>query len=882
MDNEKQEKILKLFDSRITGLNNSEIEERIEKYGKNILPETKQESLFITFLKQFRDPLIYILLFGSVVSFLLKEFSDAIFILIILSLNSLIGGLQELSAKKSANSLKSMIKAKNIVVRNGREIEIDAEDITVGDIVMLSEGTKIPADMILLYDNNFFVNESMLTGETESIRKKSDYIQKENCQLQEKFNEIFSGTIVVKGNAIAVVKSIGANTEIGKIAEKITEDTEVKTPLVIRIEAFSKAFTYIIGISVILIVIINILNGSDIRETFLMAVSLAVAAIPEGLPITITIALSIGMAKMAKKNVIIRNLSAVEALGSCTVIASDKTGTLTQNKMTIKEVFSNEYKYLPVEKTDKKIDLKMEDFDKMNNEQLGFLTAILANEGGYDGKKYFGDAVDVAFLNYASNRGCDVEQVRKNFPLIKKLHYSSENRCGAGFVEINNKIYVFVKGATETILTMCENKEKMCKNVDYREVIKEMNRMSECGMRVLAMCYGEVDKVDWNNFNISYLTDLKFLSMVSMLDPLREESLSAVNTCQTAGINILMITGDNPKTAFAIGRDLGFVDNQNQVKTGEDVKNALNIGKDALDKMVKDTKVYSRMEPIQKLDIVNSLIRNGEFVAVTGDGVNDAPALKNSNVGIAMGKSGTDIARESADMVLMDDNFLSITNAVEEGRVVYNNIRKVVFFAVSCGLPKVIIYILSIICNLPMPFTATQLLWLNVMTEGVQNISLAFESAEGNEMTKKPRDPKEPIFNSTMIFRIALSMLVVTVLCFGVFFYSIKFLGNDVKTASSMILMLFVFIQNMQVLNSRSESTSIFKQSLLKNKILIVGITTAVLIHILASNSSFISGVLKITPLPLKTILTMFLLATLIILTSELEKLTRKVNKSIK
>ena len=746
---------LESFNTNINGLTNEEVEKRQKKFGLNELPEIKKENILITFLKQFCDPLIYILLFGACISLFLKEYSDGIFIFIILSINSLIGCIQEYSAQKSADSLKNMVVSKVVVVRDGKEIEIESKYLTVGDIVILKSGLKVPADIVLLESNDLEVNESMLTGESVNVKKDANYKQKQGCQIQEKFNEVFAGTIITKGLAKGVVKNIGVNTEMGKIADKITQKSNAETPLVVRMEKFSKMFTIIIGVAVVIIVIAAILRGDNITETFLMAVSLAVAAIPEGLPITITITLSIGMMNMAKRNVVVRNLSAVEALGSCTVIASDKTGTLTQNEMQVVEVCDVNGKNIELNKKCDTV-LNEENFQNFSIEELGILASVLPNEAGNKDGEFFGDAVDISFLKYAESKGYNFEEILQTFKREKLFYYTSEARFSASVNTINGKSFAFVKGATETVLSMC-------KESDYSKLYTKLEHLSNDGMRVLAVACGEIETKD--NYEVEDLKELNFISLMSMLDPLRPEAKDAVNECQNAGIKIAMITGDNATTAYAISKQLGFVNDISEVKTGVDVKNALNTSEDELDILTKKTKVYSRMEPTQKLDIVQSMIRNGNFVAVTGDGVNDAPALKNANVGVAMGKGGTDIARESADIILMDDNFASITHAVEEGRIVYNNIRKVIFFAVSCGIPKVIIYILAIMFGLPVPFNASQLLWLNVMTEGVQNIFLAFERQEGNEMSKPPRKPEEPIFNDIMTKRCALLITVITVLC---------------------------------------------------------------------------------------------------------------------
>ena len=848
------------------GLSSLEAEKRLKQNGYNELPKVKKENIIVTFLKQFCDPLIYILLFGGCFSIFLKEYSDGIFIFIILSVNSLIGCIQERSAQKSADSLKNMVVSKAIVIRDGFEKEIEARYLVEGDIVLLKNGSKVPADMVLIESSDLEVDESMLTGESETVKKDAKYIQKEGCQIQEKFNEVFAGTIITKGIATGRVKATGVRTEMGKIADKITQKSEAETPLVVRMESFSKMFTIIIGVAVVIIVIAAILRGDNINETFLMAVSLAVAAIPEGLPITITITLSIGMINMARRNVVVRNLSAVEALGSCTVIASDKTGTLTQNEMQVVEVFNSDGSNVNLTTKDYN-ELKESNFGKFGSEQLGVLACVLPNEANCENGVFFGDAVDIAFLKYAEKKGYDFKGILANFKRLKLFYYTSDSRYSASINEINGKAYAFVKGATETVLNMCKNKEN-------KLILNKLEKLSDDGMRVLGVAYGEVDKKD--DYTETDLKNLSFIALFSMLDPLRPEAKAAVNECQTAGIKIAMITGDNPRTAYAISNQLGFVKNQSEVKTGLDVKNAKNISNEELDALTKTTRVYSRMEPTQKLDIVQSLIRNGNFVAVTGDGVNDAPALKNANVGIAMGKGGTDIARESADIILMDDNFASITNAVEEGRIVYANIRKVIFFAVSCGIPKVIIYILAIMLGLPVPFNASQLLWLNVMTEGVQNIFLAFERGEGGEMTQPPRKPEEPIFNSIMTRRCTWMISVITVLCISVYYACSEILCYSHIKSASLLLMLFVFIQNLQVLNSRSETKSIFKHSIRQNKKLLVGIVSAVSIHLLASNSLIMNKILRIEALDLKEIFAMFCLAFVVIIASELEKMFRK------
>lgn len=852
------------------GLSSSEYESRLKKFGLNKLPNINKESIVLIFLKQFCDPLIYILLIGATFSIFLKEYSDGIFIFAILIVNSIIGCIQEYSAKKSVDSLKKIVKSKVVVIRDGLEKEIDSELLVPGDIVILKCGSKVPADMILLSSENLEVNESMLTGESVAVEKNEKFIPKEDCQLQDRLNEVFAGTIITKGVAKGIVIAVGKETEMGKIADKITQKTTIETPLTIRMKAFSKVFTVIVCIAVALVAIIAVARGGTIKDILLMSISLAVSSIPEALPITITIALSIGMLNMSKRNVVVRNLSAVEALGSCTVIASDKTGTLTQNELRIIDIFDNNCEKFAAENVQmqKTIKNSKDCLTDFNNRLI--LASILANEAGKNGNEFFGDAVDIAFLKYADSFGYSQNQILADFERKKILYYTSESRCSASFVEIDGKMYVFAKGAPETIVSMCSND-------NVTNINRKIETLSEDGMRVLGVAYGMVEKKEnYGDYSYNDLKNLDFIALVAMLDPLRDEAKMAVKECQNAGINIVMVTGDSPKTAFAIAKNLDFIDNIEQVKTGSDIKNALAIDKDNLDKLTASTKVYSRMEPTQKLDIVDSLIRNGNFVAVTGDGVNDAPALKNANVGIAMGKSGTDIARESADIVLMDDNFASVTHAVEEGRIVYNNIRKLIFFVVSCNIPEVMIYILSLLFGLPAPFNATQLLWLNVITEGVQNIFLAFEKKEGDEMQKKPRRPDEAIFDKIMIRRCVWSIVAMCFLYMFVYYYCLKVLNINSYETTNLLMMLFVFIQNMQVFNSRSENKSVFKHDISGNKKLIFGVLSITALHIFASENSVTSRILKINPLTLKEIVIMFLLASIIILVSEIEKVMRK------
>jgi len=822
-DKKRLNRLYRDYRTSANGLNRSDVNHRIQKYGANKLPEEKPPLVILMFLKQFADPLIYVLLFAAVVSLLIREYIDSYFIFGVLLFNATIGTIQEYSANKSALSLKKIVEMKAIVIREGYEQEIPAEELVPGDIVILKTGNKIPADIILTESDNLQIDESMLTGESVPVNKNCNFQPQKDASIQDKQNMAFAGTITTRGIGRGIVQSTALKTEIGKIAEKITQKSETKPPLMLRMEKFSFNLTVIMVISIVLIAIVALYRGTSLHETFLLSAGLAVAAIPEGLPIAITITLAIGMSRMAKRNVIVRNLVAAESLGSCTTIASDKTGTLTINELTITEILLPNNKGIStVEKAKNFLPLSKEyEFDKLSAEKKIAITSVLPNEASEHKNRFFGDPVDIAFLKLAIYKGYEISQIMKKFARLKLIPYASEIRYSASFNIVDNqKIYAFVKGAPEVVLAMCH------KQTDKKMIKKQMDEMAKCGLKVLSLACGKVARRNNNGYSEKDLKDLDFLGLIGMVDPLRPEAKGAVEECQKAGIKVIMVTGDNPKTAYAIARDLNFIQSPREVVTGQEIKLAKQKGDEVLDRITNKSSVYARIEPIQKLDIVQSLARNGHFVAVTGDGVNDAPALKNASVGVAMGKNGTDIARESSDIIITDDNFASIVNGIKEGRVAYSNIRKLIFLLVSTGIAEIAIFVLNIIMGLPIPFFAAQLLWLNLVTEGIQDVSLALEKDEGDEMLKSPRSPNEPIFNKLMIQRMIISAIVMTAGISGIFYFLLKF-GWTIENARNIAMMLFVLFENMQVLNSRSENHSIFAQSVTKNPYLLIGISLA-------------------------------------------------------
>ncbi|MDR0423385.1 MAG: HAD-IC family P-type ATPase [Rickettsiales bacterium] len=842
------------------GLTTNQAKELLEKNGYNELPEEKLEPVWKTFLEQFMEPITYILVGAAIVSFALKEVIDAFFIFFVVGVNAVIGTVQEYGASKSAQSLKKMVETKTFAFRDGIEIEIPARELVVGDIVSIKEGAKIPADIILNESKNLKVDESMLTGESLPVSK-------DHTETKDNLNKAFAGTTALKGFGIGEVVATALNTEIGKIAEKITQKSEAKTPLVERMDAFTSKLTLIMFVLIVIIGIVSFLKGIGIRETLMLASSLGVAAIPEGLPIAITICLAIGMNRMAKKNVIVKNLMAVEALGSCTTIASDKTGTLTINQMSVVDIFTISEKISPIDKMKDYRPLNDEsDFNTLSTEKKILLSFVLPNEATQKDENFFGDPVDTAFLKTTIEKGYTLAEIYNKYERIELIPYTSEAKCSVSFNKVDSEIYAFVKGAPETILEMCKENTQG----DFAKVKTQLDELSTKGLRVLAVACGKSPE--------KKLHDLDFLGLVAMLDPLRKEAKEAVLKCQKAGIKVAMITGDNPKTAFAIANELGFVKSEKEVITGDDVASAKESN--TLNDITSYASVYARVQPIQKLDIVQSMQANKNYVAVTGDGVNDAPALKNANVGIAMGDKGTDIARESANIILTDDNFASIVYGIEEGRLTYANIRKIVFFLMSTAFAEIGVFLLAIVFNMPIPFTPLQLLWINLVTETVQGIALALEGKDGTEMTQPPRNPAESLFDRVMIKRIIMSSLIMILGCFGVFKY---FYDTNLKTnpdgalvmARSCCLFLLIMFQNIQVFNARSESKTLFNR-FFSNPFLLISIAFVTLLHVIASYLPFFDKFLEIDPLGKSELSIVLPTTLLIVIAMEAEKFIRK------
>ena len=854
------------------GLSTQEAAIRLAETGPNVLPERCRPGPLLIFFRQFKSPFIYVLIVAALVSLGLGQTINAVFIVIVLLLNASIGTIQEYAAQQAATALKKMVPSKATVIRDGRSTQVDTSTLVLGDYVLLSSGDKVPADISLWSAHNLHVDESMLTGESIETHKQVSQLYTDNTPLADRLNICFAGTVILRGRGEGRIIAAGSDTEIGKIAQDVGADDEVKPPLLVRIERFTQKITYGILILVSLIFIITVLRGDDLATVFLLGVALAVSAIPEGLPAAITIALAIGMRRMAHRGVIIRRLLAVESLGSCTYIASDKTGTLTVNEMTIQRILlqnGNEYEIsgegMDLSGIVSPLPLPDDVLNLHNLCSAGGLANEARLEWETDSWIGHGDRVDVAFLVLAEKLGIKCKRLLQDCPELAKIPYESENAFAASINRCPKGIELQVKGSVERLLAMStELSDNDCERIE-----QQAETLARQGFRVLGVAHRQLDQLPSDP--MTSLEDLEFIGMVGMIDPLRPDAVDAIRRCRDARIDVSMITGDHPQTAWALALPLGIADRSMHPVSGLQLASALKQDSTAFNDLVGGSRVFARVEPHQKKQIVEQLIKNGEFVAVTGDGVNDAPALSRAHVGISMGKRGTDVARESADIILTDDLFSSIVEGIKQGRIVYNNIRKVIFLLISTGAAEITLVLLSLLFGMPLPLFPLQLLWLNLVTNGIQDIALTFEPEEGDELKHPPRSPNEPIFDRLMVERVLVNALVMGVLAFATFSWQIHN-GANVESARNITLLLMVLFENVHVFNSRSETRSLLRQYFFGNPFLIFGMLGAQTIHIGAMYTPGLRDVLQVQPVSIVQWGQLLSIALCLIFVDELHK----------
>lgn len=816
------------------GLNNDEVKIRQGEFGLNELKQEKTKPFIKKILAQFSDFLVLILIVAALVSFAIGEQKDAIVILAIVIINALLGIYQEGKAEKSLEALKKMASSSAKVLREGHLEMVSASSLVPGDIVSLDAGDIIPADLRLVESSNLKIEEASLTGESVPSEKRSNIVFEEEVSLGDRSNMAYMSTSITYGRGLGVVVGTGHNTELGKIATMIQSYEDEVTPLQRKLNKLGKGLGLITIFVCILVLIIGIIQGREILEMFMVAISLAVAAIPEGLPAIVTIVLSIGMNKMVKRNAIVKKLLAVETLGSTTVICSDKTGTLTQNEMTVVKVFADNnvievsgIGYGPI--GDFKHDNSTISVSDIGNLQTILDIAALANDADLestdDGYKVIGDPTEGALITLAGKGQIVKSTINSKYPRIEEIPFDSDRKMMTTFHKnyLPNKIISFTKGAPDIIVNKCNKISLGDKILDFdtklqEEVLKVNSVFSKDALRVLAFAYKEYSDLPDNISSDSCEMDMTFIGLVAMIDPARPEAKDAIAKCKIAGIKTIMITGDYKETAFAIAKELGMADSITEVIMGEE----LNIITDIeLQETVKDIKVYARVSPEHKVRIIDALKANGEIAAMTGDGVNDALALKRADIGVSMGITGTDVAKNTADLILTDDNFASIVSAVEEGRIIYSNIKKFVFFLLSCNIGEVLLVFVSILLKWPIPLLPIQLLWLNLVTDSFPALALGVEKGDPDIMTHLPRDPNEPILSRTMIRGITFQSLAIGTATLLAYRWALANYGDNISKARTIVFATLILAELLRAYSSRSEKHSLFKIGFFTNRTLV-------------------------------------------------------------
>ena len=822
------------------GLTDKEVIKLRKKYGYNKLDEKKKESIFIKFISQFKDFMIIILLIAALVSAIVsyfegtKEYTDSIIIVVIVVINALIGVIQESKAEKSLEALKKLSSPTSKVLRNGKTITIDSTLLVPGDIIELEAGNFVPADCRLISSYNLKIEESALTGETVPVTKDAKVILPSNVALGDMINMAFSTTIVTNGHAQAIVTETGMNTKVGKIAKMIITDEAPQTPLQKKLAGIGKSLGIICLIICLTIFIIGLFKGISVSEMFMTSVGLAVAAIPEGLPAVVTIMLSIGVTKMSKNNAIIRKLPAVETLGSSSIICSDKTGTLTQNKMKVTKICN----------------YKEDITNDTHSQNFNFILELgsMCNDCKINGKTVIGEPTESAIVNIGLKYGKNKNTLSEQMKRVNEIPFDSERKMMTTIHKFGNKYRIITKGAPDVIIQKCNyiynNGSTNYMNTSTQNNILNANeKMATEALRVIAIAYKDVSSLP-NNINSENIEkDLVFVGLIGMIDPPRAGVKEAIFTAKKAGIKTVMITGDHILTAKAIAKDLGIYSDGDIAITGNELDK---LSDREFQKNIMKYSVFARVSPEHKVKIVKAFQKTGNVVAMTGDGVNDAPALKNADIGVSMGLNGTDVAKNASDMVLTDDNFVTIVKAVKEGRHIYDNIKKAVHFLISTNVGEIVTIFLGLILGLETPLLAIHLLWINLVTDSFQAIGLGLEPEDKYIMNRKPKNPKKGLFADGLWFKIFFEGCMIGILTLLAFYIGSTQYGINVgRTMAFLTLGLTELIHS---LNIRSDE-SLFEIGLFKNKYLIFAFLLGAILQIGVSIIPQVATIFDVMPL---------------------------------
>lgn len=849
MHTKEKDIVLKELNTSVEkGLTGEEVAER-QKEGRNELTATKPRPLLLKILDQLNDPMVYILIAAAGISAVMKEISDAVIILIVIIINTVIGLVQENKAQKSLDALKKLSTPKALVKREGILKEIPVEELVVGDIVVVETGRYIPADLRLIEAVNLKIDESILTGESVPVEKTDGAIGEKNMALGDLKNMAFMSSFAIYGRGVGVVTSIGMDTEIGKIAAMIGSTDQIKTPLQKRMEKLSKY----LGIGALLVCLlifgIAVVQGKELMEMLLVSISLAVAIIPEGLPAVITVVLALGVQRMIRQNAIVKKLPAVETLGSVDVICSDKTGTITQNKMTVVKVYHGG-KLKPAKELTEEDMLLVEGF-------------MLCNDASNKGDSV-GDPTEIALLDMGNILSINKSNLDKKHPRIDEIPFDSERKMMTTVNKYNGMEIIFTKGALDSILQRTTHillNGKKLPIEDYRdEIHNSASDMSKEALRVLALAYKEKDKG-------KYESNLVFVGLVGMIDPPREEVKEAVQKCYSAGIRTVMITGDHKDTAFAIAKEVGISQNIDQVMEG---RTLLTMTQEELNEVIDKYRVFARVQPEHKVMIVKALQSKGYIVSMTGDGVNDAPSLKAADIGVAMGVTGSDVSKEASDMILTDDNFATIVKAVEEGRNIYNNIRKTILFLLSCNLGELFTLFTAIALNWPIPLRPIHILWVNLVTDTLPALSLGVDPSDEDVMKEKPRSKDESVFSAGWASYLILNGIFIGGITLVAFTYGLKY--KSLIHAQTMAFLVLSISQLFHSINNRNLKQSIFRANIFENRFLIYSIILGIVLQVIIAQVPFFNQVFGTVPLPLIDWLIVMALSSSVILANEIGK----------
>ena len=888
---------IEALNSSIQGISSEEALKRLQEFGTNELKEKKKKTPLMMFLDQFRDFMILVLIAAAVISGIIGEPSDTIAIAVIVILNAIIGFVQEYRAEKAMAALKKMSAPVATVIRDGGHAAIPAAEIVPGDIVLLDAGSFIPADVRLLETAQLRIEEAALTGESVPADKHTTALHDEAIPLGDRRNMAYKGTIVAYGRGSGIVTATGMDTELGRIAKMLQEEEEVKTPLQKRLAVFGRRIAFAVLAICAVVFSIGVLRGEQPIVMFLTAISLAVAAIPEALPAVVTISLAIGARKMVKQNALIRKLPAVETLGSVTYICSDKTGTLTQNRMSVEEMYvdgrviSSQQSAISGKKNNLISDLPIHPFTDSPIHLL-FTALALSNDAKADRDgNVIGDPTEVALFSAARENGFDKPSREELFPRVEEIPFDSERKCMTTFHKIPthppipplsrgseggvNRFVSFTKGAIEVLLEKSDGilKAGGTVKIDREEIYRVNERMAADGLRVLGIAMRGWDELPSDMSHANVERGLIIIGLVGIMDPPREEAKEAVSICKKAGIIPVMITGDHPITAWAIARRIGIIEEDDvhfNTITGRELEK---LSLKEFEERVEDIQVYARVAPEQKLKIVKALQDKGEFVAMTGDGVNDAPALKRADIGIAMGITGADAAKEASHMILLDDNFATIVKAVKEGRKIYDNIRKFVKYLLSTNSGEIWTLFLAPLISLPIPLLPIHILWINLMTDGLPALALSDEPAETDVMKRPPRSPKESIFAGGLGFFAIWVGLLMAALTLSVQAWSIKTGNSHWQT---MVFTVLCLSQLGNALAIRSEKESLCKIGFFSNKAMLGAVSLSFALQMAAIYVPFLNPIFKTEPLSFNELMITIALSSVVFFAVELEKFFRR------